>query len=224
MSLLSARQLTKSYHSGSAEQVVIDHLDLDVARGEIVALIGASGSGKTSLLNLLSGIDSADSGSVAIDGHALQTQTEPDKTLFRRHHIGFVFQFFNLIPTLTVSENLALPLELLGRPQTLITARVAALLESVGLGHTPDRFPDTLSGGEQQRVAVARALAHEPSLLLADEPTGNLDQRTGAQVTELLVAMARAHGTAMLIVTHSTDVAACADRQLRLQDGRLVDP
>ncbi|MCB1800968.1 MAG: ABC transporter ATP-binding protein [Gammaproteobacteria bacterium] len=224
MSLLRARNLTKTYSAGGVRQRVIDGLDLDVARGEIVALIGASGSGKTSLLNLLSGIDQADAGSVEIDGRALQGQQEPQKTLFRRRHIGFVFQFFNLIPTLTVRENLAMPLELLEQAPTEIEARVRELLTAVGLDHTAGRFPDTLSGGEQQRVAVARALAHRPSLLLADEPTGNLDEHTGQQVSGLLSDLARRHATAMVVVTHSASVAACADRQLRLHQGRLVTP
>lgn len=224
MSLLRARKLTKSYTAGGARQLVIDGLDLDVARGEIVALIGASGSGKTSLLNLLSGIDRPDAGGVEIDGQALQEQEEPEKTLFRRRHIGFVFQFFNLIPTLTVRENLAMPLELLEQTAAAAEARVGELLAAVGLDHAAERFPDTLSGGEQQRIAVARALAHRPSLLLADEPTGNLDEHTGQLVNGLLTDLARRHATAMVVVTHSASVAACADRQLRLHQGRLVAP
>ncbi|MCB1725489.1 MAG: ABC transporter ATP-binding protein [Gammaproteobacteria bacterium] len=220
--LLSARGLRKAYVSGGTRQLVLDDLDLDLARGEIVAVIGASGSGKTSLLNLLCGIDSPDAGDVVIDGIDVHARREPDKTLFRRRHVGFVFQFFNLIPTLTVRENLALPLELLGRPQAEIAMRVSGLLDGIALAHIAERFPDTLSGGEQQRVAVARALAHTPSLLLADEPTGNLDTHTAGNVTALLIDMTRAHRAAMVIVTHSPAVAACADRQLRLADGRLV--
>jgi putative ABC transport system ATP-binding protein len=220
--MLSIEKLQKSYQSGESRQRVFDELTLDVPAGEIVALLGASGSGKTTLLNLCCGIDDPDSGHVRIadvDVHAL---AEPARTLFRRRYIGFVFQFFNLIPTLTVGENLALPSELLGDPPGASGQRVAQLLDAVGLPGMRERFPDTLSGGEQQRVAVARALAHSPDLLLADEPTGNLDEKTGAAVISLLVDLARDHGTTMLIVTHSTAVAAAADRVLHLHQGKLT--
>jgi len=220
--MLSIEKLQKSYQSGESRQRVFDELTLDVPAGEIVALLGASGSGKTTLLNLCCGIDDPDSGHVRIadvDVHAL---AEPARTLFRRRYIGFVFQFFNLIPTLTVGENLALPTELLGDPPGASGQRVAQLLDAVGLPGMRERFPDTLSGGEQQRVAVARALAHSPDLLLADEPTGNLDEKTGAAVISLLVDLARDHGTTMLIVTHSTAVAAAADRVLHLHQGKLT--
>ena len=220
--MLSIEKLQKSYRSGESRQRVFDDLTLDVPAGEIVALLGASGSGKTTLLNLCCGIDDPDSGHVRIadvDVHAL---AEPARTLFRRRYIGFVFQFFNLIPTLTVGENLALPTELLGDPPGASGQRVAQLLDAVGLPGMRERFPDTLSGGEQQRVAVARALAHSPDLLLADEPTGNLDEQTGAAVISLLVDLARDHGTTMLIVTHSTAVAAAADRVLHLHQGKLT--
>jgi putative ABC transport system ATP-binding protein len=220
--MLSVQQLHKTYPAGDTRQVVFDRLDLHVPSGQVVALLGASGSGKTTLLNLLSGIDNPDDGRVTIAGTDVHALVEPARTLFRRHRIGFVFQFFNLIPTLTVAENLALPLELTNAPPVVIRRRTRELLDGIGLPHTAERFPDTLSGGEQQRVAVARALAHSPDLLLADEPTGNLDEATGERVTSLLVALAREHGTTMLIVTHSATVAQAADRVLRLHQGRLT--
>ena len=220
--MLSVQQLQKSYPAGDTKQIVFDRLDLDVTAGQVVALLGASGSGKTTLLNLLSGIDSPDGGRVIIAGTDVHALKEPGRTLFRRHRIGFVFQFFNLIPTLTVAENLTLPLELTEASAAAAQQRTSELLQAVGLPHTAGRFPDTLSGGEQQRIAVARAMAHSPDLLLADEPTGNLDDATGERVTSLLVSLAREHGTTMLIVTHSATVATAADRVLHLHQGRLT--
>jgi putative ABC transport system ATP-binding protein len=220
--VLAVSGLTKSYTSGEQRHTVFDELELQVSDGESVALLGTSGSGKTTLLNLLSAIDSPDSGSVHVAGTAIHGLEEPARTLFRRKHIGFVFQFFNLIPTLTVGENIALPVELLGGDRRQSRARATALLDAVGLPHMADRYPETLSGGEQQRTAVARALAHQPRLLLADEPTGNLDTQTGERVIELLTGLARDHGTTMLIVTHSTEVANAADRVMHLRDGRLA--
>ncbi|MDX1336092.1 MAG: ABC transporter ATP-binding protein [Gammaproteobacteria bacterium] len=219
--MLSVNGLSKQYRSGSSTQTVFDNLNLELERGEVVALLGASGSGKTTLLNLLSGIDSADSGQVLIDGRDIHALQEPDKTLFRRQHLGFVFQFFNLIPTLTVGENVALPLELTGQEAPVIQQRVAELLERVGLSGMQDRYPETLSGGEQQRIAIARALAHHPRVLLADEPTGNLDEETGAVIVQLLTELARDQGTTMLIVTHSRTVADAADRVFQIRHGVL---
>ena len=219
--MLSVNGLSKQDRSGSSTQTVFDNLDLELGPGEVVALLGASGSGKTTLLNLLSGIDSADSGQVLIDGKDIHALEEPDKTLFRRQHLGFVFQFFNLIPTLTVGENVALPLELTGQEAPVIQQRVAELLERVGLSGMQDRYPETLSGGEQQRIAIARALAHHPRVLLADEPTGNLDEETGAVIVQLLTELARDQGTTMLIVTHSRTVADAADRVFQIRHGVL---
>ena len=220
--MLQVNQLHKSYRSGDALQVVLQALDVRVAEAEVAALVGASGSGKTTLLNLLSGIDDPDGGKVLIDGVDIHALGEPQRTLFRRCHIGFVFQFFNLIPTLTVGENIALPMELAGTPAQQIGARTQALLAQVGLTGMSGRYPETLSGGEQQRTAVARALAHRPKILLADEPTGNLDEATGAMVISLLTGLAREQGTTMVIVTHSAGVAAAADRVMQLQHGRLT--
>ncbi len=219
--MLKVRGLTKRYQSGSVSQIIFDQLNLDIEQGEVVALVGASGSGKTTLLNLLSAIDSPDSGQVWIDGKDIHALAEPDRTLLRRKQLGFVFQFFNLIPTLSVGENVALPMELTGHDLAQTRQRVTQLLERVGLDQMYDRYPDSLSGGEQQRTAIARALSHHPKVLLADEPTGNLDEDTGQKVIALLNELARDQGTSMLIVTHSPSVAQTADRVLRLQHGEL---
>ena len=221
MPLLTVQELTKSYRSGGLRQTVFDRLQFEVGVGEVVALLGASGSGKTTLLNLLSGIDCPDSGSVRIDDTDIHALAEPARTLFRRRHIGFVFQFFNLIPTLTVGENVALPIELAGSPAGVAAERTRTLLEQVGLAGMAGRYPETLSGGEQQRTAIARALSHRPKLLLADEPTGNLDEATGDRVIALLTGLAREQRTTMLLVTHSRRVAGAADRVLQLEQGRL---
>ena len=222
MSMIGVDNLAKVYWSGSTRQVVFEGLTFSVKKGETVALLGASGSGKTTLLNLISGIDSPDSGNVSLDGVDVHALVEPERTLLRRRRIGFVFQFFNLIQTLTVGENIALPLELLGEDNPAAQQRVADLMEDVGLGGLEHRFPETLSGGEQQRAAIARAMVHRPALLLADEPTGNLDEDTAGRIIELLTGLARRQGTTMLLVTHSTRVAQAADRVLRLSHGHIA--
>jgi putative ABC transport system ATP-binding protein len=222
MSMVEVDNLAKMYRSGSTQQVVFDRLAFSVEQGETVALLGASGSGKTTLLNLISGIDSPDSGKVLLDGVDVHALAEPERTLLRRRRIGFVFQFFNLIQTLTVGENVALPLELLGEDAAAAQQRAAALLEDVGLGGLAPRYPETLSGGEQQRAAIARALAHRPALLLADEPTGNLDEDSGGRISALLTGLVRRQGTTMLVVTHSAAVAQAADRVLRLSHGHVA--
>ncbi|NNJ92730.1 MAG: ABC transporter ATP-binding protein [Gammaproteobacteria bacterium] len=219
--MLEVLGLKKSYPSGGVYQVVIDNLSLTIKHGEVVALLGASGSGKTTLLNLLSGIDSPDSGTVKIDNTDLHSLNETNRTLLRRQKLGFVFQFFNLIPTLTVAENIALPLQLLSRPATEIAQVTSSLLNKVGLAGVEGRYPETLSGGEQQRIAIARAVAHQPLLLLADEPTGNLDEETGLKIIQLLNTLAREQNISMLLVTHSQQVADSADRILTLQQGKL---
>jgi putative ABC transport system ATP-binding protein len=188
-----------------------------------VAILGKSGSGKSTLLNLISGIDLVDGGRIWVDGQSLTDFDERQRTLYRRQNIGFVFQFFNLIPTLTVWENVVLPLELAGVPSGEIERRAESLLESVGLLDRRETFPDRLSGGEQQRVAIARALVHDPLLVLADEPTGNLDEETGRQVMSLLDRLTRQNGKNLILVTHSAEAAAYADRVLTLRDGTLVN-
>ena len=221
--MLSVTELCKGYQSGSHHQTIFEGLDLHLDKGEVVALLGASGSGKTTLLNLLSGIDTPDKGRVLINGVDIHAQGEPARTLLRRQQLGFVFQFFNLIPTLTVAENVALPMELIGADETAMQQRVSYLLHRVGLAQMQDRYPDTLSGGEQQRTAVARALSHRPQILLADEPTGNLDEETGQRVISLLGDLVRDQATTMLIVTHSRAIAAAADRVLQLQQCKLIE-
>jgi putative ABC transport system ATP-binding protein len=220
--MLRVDNLAKAYFAGSARQSVFEALSFAVERGEVVALLGVSGSGKTTLLNLISGIDSPDTGRVSLDGVEVTALVEPQRTLLRRRRIGFVFQFFNLIPTLTVGENTALPLELLGEDDTTAQRRADELLQQVGLAGVAGRYPETLSGGEQQRAAIARALAHRPALLLADEPTGNLDEDSGGRIIELLTGLARGEGTTMLLVTHSAQVARAADRVLHLRHGRVA--
>lgn len=201
---------------------MLDQAHATFARGEFVAIVGKSGSGKSTLLNLISGIDLVNEGAVWLNGQNLTALDERQRTLFRRRNIGFVFQFFNLIPTLTVQENVMLPLELGGAGRDVARRAAASLLEPVGLGDRLQTFPDRLSGGEQQRVAIARALVHDPLLVLADEPTGNLDQDTGHQVLMLLDRLTRQAGKNLILVTHSTEAAAYADRILYLQNAQLL--
>jgi putative ABC transport system ATP-binding protein len=217
------RQLGKTYREGEAERVVLRDVSLTIARGEIVVLVGRSGSGKSTLLNLIAGIDRPTAGNVAVNGTDLTALDEQARTRFRRRHIGFVFQFFNLIPLLTVEENLLLPLDLNGRADAKGVARARALLERVGLAGRGDGFPERLSGGEQQRVAIARALIHEPALVLADEPTGNLDADTAAGVLDLLDTLARETGQTVLMATHSREVMGVADRIFTIERGALVE-
>ena len=218
---IALRNLRKHYTEGDQQRVIFADLDLDIGQGEFVALLGQSGSGKSTLLNLLGGIDLPDAGQIRISDRLLTALSEVERTRFRRRHIGFVFQFFNLIPTLTVAENLLLPLELNGLATPDQRERALELLDQVGLGDRRASFPERLSGGEQQRLALARALVHGPWLLLADEPTGNLDAATGERILELLLTLHRQAETTMVMVTHSREVAARADRILMLDNGRI---
>jgi len=220
--VVEARGVCKSYREADAEHLVLSGVDLVVGPGEFVVLLGKSGSGKSTLLNLISGMDTPSSGEVLLAGKPLQTLSEEERTQLRRRYIGFVFQAFNLLPTLTVEENVLLPLELNGAFDRKTQDAARRLLERVGLADRRDRYPDRLSGGEQQRVAVARALAHRPLLLLADEPTGNLDADTGRQVLDLLEELARETGRAVLVATHDREMVSRADRVLQLVQGRLV--
>ena len=219
---LRFENLTTSYTEGDAERVVLHEAHAEFRRGEITAILGKSGSGKSTLLNLISGIDAPDSGQIWVDGQDLTALPERERTLFRRARIGFVFQFFNLIPTLTVLENVQLPAELGGCTPEQAAAKARALLAEVSLEGREGTFPDRLSGGEQQRVAVARALVQDPRLLLADEPTGNLDDATGQQVMALLDRVTRQAGRSLVLVTHSPQVAAMADRVFTIEDGHVV--
>jgi len=219
--MLSIRRLCRSFREGERVHRVLEGLDAQVGSGERVAVMGRSGSGKSTLLNLISGIDHADSGSILVDGLEVTGLGEPARTRFRRAHIGFVYQFFNLIPTLDVAENVRLVLELNGVRGRTARERSLAALRDVGLGARAQSAVDALSGGEQQRVAIARALVHAPKLLLADEPTGNLDDATAREVLPALLDLTRARGTTLLIVTHDEALAGAADRVLELRDGRL---
>ncbi len=220
---LELQHVGKTYREGDVERVVLRDVAATIWSGEIVVLLGPSGSGKSTLLNLIAGIDRPTAGRVLVDGTELTALDEQARTRFRRRHIGFVFQFYNLIPLLTVEENVVLPLDLNDRADAAGVARARALLSRVGLGGRGDSFPERLSGGEQQRVAVARALVHDPALILADEPTGNLDAEAAAGVLGLLDALAREAGRTVLIVTHSREVAAIADRILAIEGGQLVE-
>jgi putative ABC transport system ATP-binding protein len=219
--VLTIRQLSRSFREGDRVHPVLDGLDASVGDGESVAVTGRSGSGKSTLLNLISGIDRADAGTVEIDGRQVTAMGEPERTLFRRAHVGFVYQFFNLIPTLDVAENVALVLELNGAGARAARQRAGAVLAAVGLAGRARSAVEQLSGGEQQRVAIARALVHHPKLLLADEPTGNLDEASAREVLPLLMSLVRARGTTLVIVTHDRAVARQTDRVLELRAGRL---
>jgi len=220
--LIVIRQLCRSFSEGTGVHRVLDGANARIQSGEVVAIVGRSGSGKSTLLNLVSGIDRADSGEVAVGDRIITSMGEPERTLFRRAHLGFVYQFFNLIPTLDVEENVRLALELNGIRGAAARERSAALLAEVGLGDRLRSAVDRLSGGEQQRVAIARALVHEPAVLLADEPTGNLDEETAAQVMRVLLSLTRSRQTTVVVATHDALLARSADRVLELREGKLV--
>lgn len=217
--MLQLKNVNKSYLEGNIKHAVLNSLDLHVSNGEIIILFGKSGSGKSTLLNVISGIDIPDSGSVSIDGTDITKLSEKERTLVRRSKVGFIFQFFNLIPTLPVKENLLLPLELTGSNNT--EEIINSILSEVGLANRANTYPDKLSGGEQQRIAIARALIHNPDIILADEPTGNLDYETGRQIVDLLDRVVKKKGKTMIMVTHSKDVIGLADKIYSLKDGKL---
>jgi putative ABC transport system ATP-binding protein len=221
--LLVVEQLFHSYREGGDSRPILNGIDLQVAAHECIALLGRSGSGKSTLLNMLAGIDTPQAGRIRVMDRDINALSERDRTLLRRRHIGFVYQFFNLIPTLTVAENVGLPLELNGVREPEISRLVGFILSDVGLGDRWNAFPDQLSGGEQQRVAIARALIHNPALVLADEPTGNLDAETGEQILDMLIGLSRQLKRTLVIVTHSLEVARRADRILTLSDGVLSE-
>lgn len=218
------KNLSKSFQEGDQNREVLTNASACIQLGEFIAILGRSGSGKSTLLNLISGIDRVDSGSVYLDGKELTALNERERTIFRRNHIGFIFQFFNLLPTLTVLENVMLPLELNGYNAKQAEDKARLRIDEVGLRGRERTFPDRLSGGEQQRVAIARAIVHDPLLLLADEPTGNLDETTGMQIMSLLDRLTRKAGKNLILVTHSRKAASYADRILQLKEGKLVPP
>ena len=221
--MLFCENLSYAYPEAGREHHVLRGVNLELAAGERVALVGSSGSGKSTLLNVLSGIDKPSAGHVKVRDIILNTLDEPDLTLFRRQHIGFVYQQFNLIPTLTVAENVLMPLELLGVSVSQQRVHLDYWLHAVRLAGREQAFPDQLSGGEQQRVAIARALIHQPELVLADEPTGNLDAATGELILDLLFDLVTGDEQTLLVVTHSQSVAERADRVMRLYDGRIAN-
>ena len=214
--------VTKTYGEGEARRHVLRDVSLTFTRGEFDVLLGKSGSGKSTLLNLIAGIDDATSGRIWIEGREMTAMGDTERTLMRRQRMGFIFQAFNLIPTLTVLENVTMPLELAGASPRKARDRAIELLQAVGLFGRGKDFPDKLSGGEQQRVAIARALVNDPALVLADEPTGNLDADTGQIVLDLLDTLTRKAGRNLIMVTHSTEVVGVADHVYRLREGRLM--
>jgi putative ABC transport system ATP-binding protein len=218
-SIVTAVDVRRRYGEGDAAVNALAGVTVGFERGRFSAIMGPSGSGKSTLMHILAGLDRPTSGSVTLDGDEITGLDDAELTKLRRDKLGFVFQFFNLIPTLSVLENVLLPAELAG---LRVRPRALELLERVGLADRQGAFPDGLSGGEQQRVAIARALVRDPRLVLADEPTGNLDDATGASVMELLDSVTRRSGKTLLLVTHSRELAALSDRELKIEDGRLV--
>jgi putative ABC transport system ATP-binding protein len=221
LKLIRVRGLTKSIDTGTHRVDILRGIDLDIPRGQFAAIMGPSGSGKSTLLGLLAGLDSPTKGEIQLDGEEITSLTEDRMALLRGRKIGFVFQSYHLIPTLTAEENVLLPMELAGDGEGG-RGRARDLLERVGLGGRRDHYPVQLSGGEQQRVALARAFALHPPILLADEPTGNLDSATGRVVLDLMLAMNREQGATLVLVTHEDSVASCADRRIILRDGQVV--
>lgn len=218
---IAVEALSHAYTSGGSSTQILNKVSLSVQAGSCVALIGRSGSGKSTLLNLISGLEPITDGEVRLNGQAMSLLDDNGRTRLRGREIGFIYQAFNLIPTLSVRDNVALPLALAGVPAKEQTQRLASLLKAVGLANRADDYPDRLSGGEQQRVAIARALIHRPSLILADEPTGNLDAQSGRQVLDLLASLVDEQGAAMLLVTHSAEVASVASEVLVLNQAQL---
>src|SRR6266404_321011 len=209
--------------NGKRRATALEQIDLHIEKGQVVSIVGPSGSGKSTLLNLIGGLDRPTSGEIRVDGENLSELSDDDLTRVRRDKIGFVFQFFNLLPTLNCLENVALPLHLRKWPRKKIEDRAKELLDLVQLGHRLEHLPDELSGGERQRVAIARALSVYPPILLADEPTGNLDTRTGLEILKLMEDLHTRLGSTVLIVTHDLDVAKRSSRTVALRDGRIVE-
>jgi len=219
--VIHLRGISKHF-DGKSKVTALERLNLDIARGEMVSIVGPSGSGKSTLLNLIGGLDRPSEGEIELDGETLSTLSDDELTRVRRDKIGFIFQFFNLLPTLTSMENVALPLHLRGWPRNKVEERVRELLEMVQLSHRLTHLPDELSGGERQRVAIARALSVYPPILLADEPTGNLDTATGDEILKLVHDLHDRLGATILLVTHDASVAQSCERTIRIRDGRIV--
>ncbi|EAZ80303.1 ABC transporter ATP-binding protein [Algoriphagus machipongonensis] len=221
MSILSVSDLSKVYQSGSRKLTVLDDVTFNIDHGEIISIVGPSGSGKTTLLGLCAGLDSASTGSVSLNGQNLQSLNEDQRAAVRNQHVGFIFQNFQLLPTLTALENVMVPLELKKRKDARSKAK--ELLEKVGLGDRSTHYPTQLSGGEQQRVSIARAFANEPKILFADEPTGNLDTETGEMIERLIFDLNKEQGTTLVLVTHDLELAAKTQRTIHIKGGKIQE-
>jgi len=221
MSILSAKNVSKTYQSGSRKLTVLDQVNFEIKAGESIAIVGPSGSGKTTLLGLCAGLDSASEGSVVLQGNAFEKLNEDQRASVRNQHVGFIFQNFQLLPTLTALENVMVPLELKKRKDAKEKAKI--LLEKVGLGDRMTHYPNQLSGGEQQRVSIARAFANEPKILFADEPTGNLDTETGQMIEDLIFEMNKEQGTTLVLVTHDPELAKRTNRIIRIKGGKIQE-
>ena len=221
--VLRLERLTKQFYEGVSQRAIFSDINLDILSGQFSILTGPSGSGKSTLLNLISGIEPPTSWKIIVDGIELTALSEKRRTLFRRHQVGMVFQSFNLIPTLSVSENLMLPLDLTGVSRKEAKLRVIETLDRVGLADRSKSFPEQLSGGEQQRVAITRALVHDPTLVLADEPTGNLDSDNAHQIMGIFKNLVKDEGKTLIVVTHRSDMEPLADRVFHLEDGNITE-
>jgi putative ABC transport system ATP-binding protein len=221
--IVEARNVHRTYDTGSVKVAALQGVDLAVRRGEVVSVMGPSGCGKTTLLNCLSGLDSIDGGDVLVEGVSLATMSDRERTTYRALHMGFVFQFYNLMPVLTAVENVELPLLVARRSTTEARRRAIAALDLVGLAHRAQHVPDELSGGERQRVTIARSLVNDPAIVWADEPTGDLDSDNAAEISDLMRRLNRERGLTFVVVTHDIAVGRKADRLLRMLDGRIVE-
>ena len=220
MAVLEVKELTKKYGEGESEVIALDHVSFSVERGEFVAIIGASGSGKSTLMNMIGGIDYPTSGSIIIDGNEIQAMSEDELAIFRRRNLGIVYQFYNLIPTLTAEENIALPWKLDGRKEN--KERLLEILNMLGLEKRAKHLPGQMSGGQQQRVSIGRALINEPAFILADEPTGNLDSKTSREILDILKFTNQKYKQTILLVTHDEKIALQANRIITIGDGKII--
>lgn len=220
MAILEVKELTKKYGQGESEVIALDHVSFSVERGEFVAIIGASGSGKSTLMNLIGGIDVPTSGSVKIDGNEISKMKEDELAIFRRRNLGIIYQFYNLIPTLTAEENIALPWKLDGRREN--RKRLEEILQMLGLEQRAKHLPGQMSGGQQQRVSIGRAFINEPAFILADEPTGNLDSKTSREIIDILKLTNQKYNQTLLLVTHDEKIALQADRIITIGDGKII--
>lgn len=220
MAVLEVKELTKKYGQGESEVIALDHVSFSVERGEFVAIVGASGSGKSTLMNMIGGLDHPTGGSVIIEENDISSMSEDELAIFRRRNLGIIYQFYNLIPTLTAEENIALPWKLDGRKEN--KKRLAEILQLLGLEKRAKHLPGQMSGGQQQRVSIGRALINEPAFILADEPTGNLDSKTGMEIMDILKHANQKYNQTILLVTHDERIALQAGRIITIEDGKIV--